>query len=158
MTQIAIENKSSRKFVRGQKAKAAGAIDAALDPAPTPDKVLFQLPVTQQWMDQLTLSILLGCNGSYRKTATVLNDVFDYATSPGTITAIVSSAVKKAQQIHTTEDLSGIKVTANELFRKKNTFFSNLRNGPRMHARANNVLTPRPTKQKRARFQKHSIP
>ena len=54
VTQIAIENKSSRKFVRGQKAKAADAIDAAFDPAPTPDKVLFQLPVAQQWMDQLS--------------------------------------------------------------------------------------------------------
>jgi len=127
VTQIAIENKSSRKFVRGQKAKAAGAIDAAFHPAPTPDKVLFQLLVTQQWMDQLTLSILLGCNGSYRKTATVLNDVFDYATSPGKITAIVSSAVKKAQQIHTTEDLSGITVTANdELFHHNKPILSGI--------------------------------
>ena len=33
VTQIAIEIKSSRKFVRGQKAKATDAIDAAFDPA-----------------------------------------------------------------------------------------------------------------------------
>jgi len=38
VTQIAIETKSSRKFVRGQKANATGAIDAAFHPAPTPDK------------------------------------------------------------------------------------------------------------------------
>ena len=73
VTQIAIENKSSRKFVRGQKVKATGAIDA------------------------------------------------------GTITAIVSSAVKKAQQIHTTEDLSGIKVTANdELFHHNKPILSGI--------------------------------
>jgi len=101
VTQIAIEIKSSRKFVRGQKAKAAGAIYAAFHPAPNPDKVLFLLPVTQQWMDQLTLSLLLYCKGFYRNITTLLNDVFDYATSPGTIMAIISSAVKKSQQIHT---------------------------------------------------------
>ena len=127
VTQIAIENKSSRKFVRGQKVKATDAIDAAFDPAPTPDKVLFLLPVTQQWMDQLTLSLLLYCKGSYRNITTLLNDVFDYATSPGTIAAIVSSAVKKAQQIHTMEDLSGIKVTANdELFHHNKPILSGI--------------------------------
>jgi len=74
---IAIENSSSRKFVRSQRAKAAGAIDVVFHPAPTPDKVLFQLPVTQQWMDQLTLSLWLCCKGSYRNATTLLIDVFD---------------------------------------------------------------------------------
>jgi hypothetical protein len=56
---------------------------------------------------------------SYRNISTLLNDVFDYSLSSATIHTIFMSAVEKAQQLHVTEDLSNIQVTANdELFHR----------------------------------------
>lgn len=126
ITQIAKEFESSRKFVRGQKAIVAGAIDAAFHPEPTPDKVLFHLPVTQQWIEQLVLSLLLA-RVSYRQVSTLLADVFDYTISIATVNNIYNASVKKVQQIHATEDLSGIDVTANdELFHRNKPILSGI--------------------------------
>jgi hypothetical protein len=126
ITQIAKEIESSRKFVRGQKAIVAGAVDAAFHPEPTPDKVLFHLPVTQQWIEQLVLSLLL-IRVSYRHVSTLLADVFDYTISIATENNIYNAAVKKVQQIHTKEDLSGIHVTANdELFHQNKPILSGI--------------------------------
>lgn len=53
------------------------------------------------------------------KISTLLNDVFDYSLSSATIHTIFMSAVEKVQQLHVTEDLSNIQVTANdELFHR----------------------------------------
>ena len=116
VTDIARENNSSRKFVRKQKGIAADAIESAFHPTPTSDKVLFHLPVTRLWIEQLVLSLIFT-HVSYRHISTLLNDVFDYSIGIATISKLFKSAVQKAQQINSTEDLSGIHVTANdELF------------------------------------------
>jgi hypothetical protein len=124
ITQIAKAIESSRKCVRGQKAIVASAIDAAFHPEPTPDKVLLHLPATQQWTEQLALSLLL-IRVSYRHVSMLLADVLDYTISIATENNIYNTAVKKVQQIHTTEDLSEIHVTANdELFHQNKPILS----------------------------------
>jgi len=57
VTDIAQENNSSRKFVRKQKGIAADAIESAFHPKSFSDKVLFHLPVTRLWIEQLVLSL-----------------------------------------------------------------------------------------------------
>ena len=126
ITQIAKEIDTSRSFVRGQKTIITGAIDAAFTPESTPDKVLFHLPVTRQWIEQLVLSLTL-IHVSYRHVSTLLTDVFDYTISIATVNNIFNSAVRKVHHIHTTEDLSRIDVTANdELFHRNKPILSGI--------------------------------
>ena len=126
ITQIAKEIDTSRSFVRGQKTIITGAIDAAFTPESTPDKVLFHLPVTRQWIEQLVLSLTL-IHVSYRNVSTLLTDVFDYTISIATVNNIFNAAVKKVHHIHTTEDLSRIDVTANdELFHRNKPILSGI--------------------------------
>lgn len=124
VTQIAQENNASRKFVRGQKALVTSAIDAAFHPTPTSGKVIFHLPVTPLWIEQLVLSLIF-IQVSYRQISTLLNDILDYSLCIATINNIFNAAVEKAQQINSTENLSDIHVTANdELFHQNKPILS----------------------------------
>jgi hypothetical protein len=88
--------------------------------------MLFHLPVTQQWIEQLVLSLLL-VHVSYRNVSTLLADVFDYTISITTENNSCNAAAIKVQQIHTTEDLSGIHVTANdELYHRNKPILSGI--------------------------------
>lgn len=118
VTQLANENETSRKFIQQQKYTVVRAIDAAFHPAVTTDTVLFHLPVSQLWIEQVALSLILN-HVSYRNISTLLNDLLDYQLSPAAIHNMLNATVKKVQMFHLTEDLSGIHVTANdELFHR----------------------------------------
>ena len=61
LTHLATRHTVSRKFVYQQMAKATVAVDHAFQPAAGPEsKVLFRLPVTQDWLEQLVLSLTLS--------------------------------------------------------------------------------------------------
>ncbi|MBI4575418.1 MAG: hypothetical protein HY722_04045 [Planctomycetes bacterium] len=94
--------------------KARSALDDAFQPPPKDDAVLFQLPVTKRWLEQVVLSALLRCHGSYRGVQGFLQDVFDMEVSIGTIHDIVMAAVEKARRVHAQEDLSPIHVGAHD--------------------------------------------
>jgi len=49
LTHLAARHAVSRKFVYQQMAKATAAVDQAFQPAGEESKVLFRLPVTQDW-------------------------------------------------------------------------------------------------------------
>jgi hypothetical protein len=106
----------SRKFVYQQMAKATAAVDQAFQaPASPEDKVLFQLPVTPQWLEQLVLSLTLICHSSYRGAMELLETMFDYrALSLGSLHNLLRRAVDKARQVNATEDLSAIRVGAHD--------------------------------------------
>ena len=81
------------------------------------DDVLFHLPVTKIWIDQFVLAMMFMAHASYRNITTILQDLFDYHLSQGSIHNIFRETVDKVREIHKTEDLSKIGVTANdELF------------------------------------------
>jgi len=65
----------SRQFLYRQKQKAAGALDEAF--AAKGDSVLFYLPVTEAWLNQLTLALILVCRSSYRGVKELLRDLFN---------------------------------------------------------------------------------
>ena len=71
---------------------------------------MFYLPVTQTWVFQLFLALVLICDCSYRGVVELLRDLFDLPMSIGTIHNRVQSAAAIAADINQSYDLSGIEV------------------------------------------------
>ena len=117
ITQIAQQEQVSRKFLYQQKAIAEGALNQAFEKEDRENEVLYYLPITQQWIFQLILALILTCHCSYRGVIELLRDLFDYSLSIGTIHNRVVEATEKARKINQTQDLSSIKVPLlDELF------------------------------------------
>ncbi len=115
--QIAKKEQVSRKFVYQQKAIAKLALDKAFEKKEPEQEVLYYLPITQKWIFQLILALILICHCSYRGVKEILRDLFDYSISIGTIHNRVRAAVSKARNINQTQDLSSIGVALlDELF------------------------------------------
>jgi len=78
LTELAEENKVSRKFIYQQQNKALAAVnDAFAPPKKEQEKILFYLPVTFSWLCQLILCLVLNCRGSHRGIQKTLSDIFD---------------------------------------------------------------------------------
>ncbi|WP_222427418.1 hypothetical protein [Hyella patelloides] len=117
ITRIAQQEQVSRKFLYQQKRIAEGALNHAFDKKESENEVLYYLPVTQQWIFQFILALILICHCSYRGVAELLRDLFDYSLSIGTIHNRIKEATEKARQINQNQDLSPIKVPLlDELF------------------------------------------
>ncbi len=63
VTQLAEQQGISRQFIYRQKHLAEQAIDQAF--APDKTEVLFHLPMTPAWLDQMILSLTLTCKRLY---------------------------------------------------------------------------------------------
>jgi hypothetical protein len=116
LTHLAARQAVSRKFVYQQMAKATAAVDQVFQPAAGQEsKVLFQLPVTEDWLEQLVLSLTLSCHSSYRGVQELLETMFDYRDlSLGSLHNLLRQAVERAQQVNATEPLSAIRVGAHD--------------------------------------------
>lgn len=110
ITTLAEQADVSRKFVYQQADKANAALDAAFNPPPTDEEVLFHLPVTRKTICAVVLALILLCHSSYQGVIDFLRAIFDYDISVGTVHNIVASAVRTARQINQDEDLSKIRV------------------------------------------------
>jgi len=98
----------SRQFVYRQKQKAAEALDEAF--AVKGDDILFHLPVTEAWLNQLTLALILICRSSYRGVKELLRDLFNIPISVGTIHNRLQSVAAQACAINRSQNLSAIRV------------------------------------------------
>ena len=78
----------SRQFVYRQKQKAAEALDEAF--AVKGDDILFHLPVTEAWLNQLTLALILICRSSYRGVKELLRDLFNIPSASARSTTAFS--------------------------------------------------------------------
>jgi hypothetical protein len=78
------------------------------------NKVLFNAPITKEVIEQLVISLALTCHGSERGIVQLLQDVFDYKISIGTVHNILMSAMIRAQEINEQMDLSAIKKGAHD--------------------------------------------
>ncbi len=110
ISELAHQHEVSRKFVYQQIHTAEAALDEAFAPSPTRDEILFNLPVTKSWLEQLVLGLVLICHSSTRGVTELLRDVFDHRVSLGTVHNIVHSAVPQAQKINQNYDLSHIRI------------------------------------------------
>src|SRR5436190_1044600 len=61
VSELADQQHVSRKFVYQQLGKAQQALDQAFAPEAPDDQVLFYLPVTEAWLQRLSLALLLLC-------------------------------------------------------------------------------------------------
>jgi len=115
ITQLADDHAISRKFVYQQAAKAEQALHRAFSPdEPPATEVLFWLPVTKPWLEQLTLGVTLICHSSLRGVTELLRDVFDYSISLGTVHNIVSGALGQARIFNERQDLSTVRIGAHD--------------------------------------------
>ena len=98
----------SRKFLYQQKRIAEEAIDEAF--AGKDNDVLFYLPVTRAWLDQLMIALILICHSSYGGVKELLRDLFNTSVSIGTIHNRVQEAAGQAAVINREQNLSAIRV------------------------------------------------
>ncbi len=110
ITNLALEEQVSRKFLYQQKQKATDAIEEAFNPRDKDENVLFYLPITKIWLKQFILALILICHSSYRGVKEVLRDLFDYQISIASIHNLVYSYAKIAKEINEKQDLSFIKI------------------------------------------------
>ena len=99
-----------RKFIYQQGYKAQQALDESFAPTPADDDVLFYLPVTQNWLFQLILGLVLICHSSYRGVVELFRDLFDLPISVGTVHNRLQSVTAMTTEINQSQDLSGIEV------------------------------------------------
>jgi hypothetical protein len=114
VTDLADDFGVSRKFVYQQSAIANRVLDDGFAPRTQDGEVLFQLPVTKQWLRQLTLGLVLICHSPLRGVVELLRDVFDHHISLGTVFNIIQAAITPARQHNHAQDLSRIRVGAHD--------------------------------------------
>ena len=107
----------SRKFVYQQAATARAALDDAFAPVAADDQVLFYLPVTKNWLEQVFLGLTLICHSAYRGVIEFCRDVLDVNVSIGTVHNIVQAAIAKARPYNLSQDLAHIDIAGlDEIF------------------------------------------
>ena len=111
----------SRKFVAQQTTTARNALDEAFaPPADGPDGLLYWLPVTKPWIEQVTLSLMLTCHSSLRGVSEFFRDVLDYSLAHTTARNIFHSAVATARTHNASVALSPVRIGAlDEIFQKR---------------------------------------
>ncbi|MEO0516269.1 MAG: hypothetical protein AAF171_03100 [Cyanobacteria bacterium P01_A01_bin.116] len=110
ISHLAATHQVSRKFVYQQGYKAQQSLDESFAPSQEDDDVLFNLPVTKNWLYQLILGLVLICHSSYRGVVELLRDLFDTPISIGTVHNRLQATAGKATEINQSQDLSTIKV------------------------------------------------
>jgi hypothetical protein len=126
ISDLARQHHVSRKFIRRQRQIALDALDNAFVPElPEDQKVLFHLPVTRAWLEQLSLSLVLTCHSSLRGVHEILRDLFDVHKSVGSIHALVQRAIAKASTLNARQDLNRVRYASlDELFQSGDPIFS----------------------------------
>ena len=92
----------------------SSALDDAFSDNEKDSDVLFYIPVTKKWLQQIVLSLILICHSSYGGVIEFFRDLLDQHICKGTIFNIVQSALKKAARVNSAQDLSLIKVGAHD--------------------------------------------
>lgn len=109
ITDLSQEFEVSRKFVYQQASKAQTALDEAFSPSATPDdEVLFHLPVTKQWLQQVVLGLTLSCHSSYRGVQEFCHDLLDVHLSLGTVHNYIYAAIERARPLNAQANLAKV--------------------------------------------------
>jgi hypothetical protein len=114
ITALALANGVSRKFVSEQKSVVQEAVEQVFAARNGEGKVLFTLPVTQKWLEQFMLELVLVGRSSTRAVWEIIADLFPTTVAVGTIHNVVRTAALAACAANAQEDLSGIRVGAHD--------------------------------------------
>jgi hypothetical protein len=95
---LAERNGVSRPTVYRQIGTARAALDEAFDTAQADDadQVLFMLPVTRQWLDQVIVALTMVGHVSFRSTLELMRDLLGVSTSLGTIHTVPQQTAQQA--------------------------------------------------------------
>ena len=110
---LAARHGVSRPLVYRQMNKARAALDEIFSPAQSDtgqDKVLFSLPVTKRWLEQVTLALTMVAHASMRGVMEFMHDVLGVSISLGTVHNIHQRAAQRAIVINDSVELSAIRV------------------------------------------------
>ena len=112
---LAAEHGVSRKFVAQQVDRAEAALDKAFAPQPdAAEKVLFHLPVTKAWLEQVVLGLTLVCHSSLRGVHEFCRDVLGQPVSVGKARNVLQRAVGRARSCNDRQDLSAVRIGAHD--------------------------------------------
>lgn len=100
----------SRKFVSHQSARAEQALAEAFVPPAADEPVLFHLPVTKPWLQQLILGLVLCCHSPLRGVVELLHELFDSDLSLGTVFNTLQQAVRPARARNEAQELRPVRV------------------------------------------------
>jgi len=114
ISRLASQRDVSRKFVYQQVACAEQALHDAFTPGPKDQGVLFYLPVTQDWLDQLILGLTLICHSPIRGVVEFCRDLLDWRVSIGKVHNVLQEAVAKAHAYNAEQDLSAVRIGAHD--------------------------------------------
>lgn len=115
ISRLAAEHDVSRKFIYRQRARATDALhDAFFEEEAHADEVLFQLPVTKAWLDQLILGLTLICHSSIRGVGELCRDLLDYPISVGKVHNVLQRAVTQARQYNQQQSLDAVRIGAHD--------------------------------------------
>ena len=126
ITELSKDFNVSRKFIHKIKNKLLDMLSQAFEQGDALNKeLLFNVPVTKSWIEQLILSIKMHCKGSRREVQSVIKDMLDYNISVGRIQNVITAAEQKAKIANTDEDLSNVRLGTNdELFQHNKPILS----------------------------------
>jgi len=111
---LAAEHNVSRKFVYQQVGCAKEALQEAFNPPQEAEGVLFYLPVTGPWLDQLILTLTLTCHSPMRGVGEFCRDLLDWPVSIGKIHNVLQEAVRRARGYNLQQDLSAVRIGAHD--------------------------------------------
>jgi len=110
----------SRKFVYQQADRAQAALDDAFAPTVADDQVLFQLPITKNWLKQAALALTLICHSSYRGVHEFYRDVLGVNMAVGTVHNLVRDAIDKARPHNRSQHLANVSIAGlDEIFQNR---------------------------------------
>ena len=120
ITGLADQADVSRKFVYDQAAIARTALDDAFASTEADDKVLFQLPITKNWLKQAALGLTMICHSSYRGVHEFCRDLLGVSMAVGTVHNIVHDAVVKARPYNLGQNLAQVDIAGlDEIFQNR---------------------------------------
>jgi hypothetical protein len=107
---LAGQHDVSRKFIYAQTRKAGAALDEAFPCGAPDEQVLFDLPVSRRWLNQVTLALTMICRSSFRGVTEFMRDLLGVPISVGSVCNLHQWAAQQAGVINHTQDLAGIRV------------------------------------------------
>jgi hypothetical protein len=115
ISRLAARHEVSRKFVYRQAGNAKEALQEAFaEDAGEASPVLFYLPVTRPWLEQVILGLTLICHSPLRGVSEFCRDVLDWPVSVGKVHNVLQAAVERARSHNDRQDLSAVRIGAHD--------------------------------------------
>lgn len=114
ISRLADQHDVSRKFIYQQVGCAEVALQDAFATHQEGEGVLFHLPVTPSWLDQLILGLTLICHSPLRGVVEFCRDLLDWPVSIGKVHNVLQEAVAQARSYNDQQDLSAVRIGAHD--------------------------------------------